>query len=729
YRTIEIGGDGLCSAESLDPKSVDLLVLPDGSALPADSMKTIENFLRGGGDLIAFRTPLWQRPLICIQGDWLTHEEYALSQAAKVPDPENLLLDFNPSRPVKMFQSSSNKEQQTLCEFAKDEPLKGSHALHVSTPNLTGWDSVVFPDLGKPFPGSHTLTVFSAKGGLKTTQLAVEWTETNGSRWIATIPLTTEWRRYILKPSDFKLWYDFVSTEPYGKVFDPTKAKQISFSLAFTHTTAIGEGAHEYSIAHLGTAAPTGEYQVLAEMTRPPALETLSPTYKFYEMTDVGSVESRSDQSVVSRRSYAVPKSLRSSYARPKGSGFDKDRDWRWIPLLEACSSEGDWRGFPATLLIHAEGVYKGGIWASFSVEERDWYRSSEVLDSVAEIARFMKQGTYLVDGGSNFYTYFEKQTMTLGVRAVDFESAENLFARVRVFENSMRGSKVLERVWPLSLQSGEIGEVSDVYTPKRWPKKGFRVVAELLHGKQSVDMVSHEAHVWRPKKRKEYITVHNGEFVLKGERWRAHGVNYMPSSGLGTEDGNYFEHYLQKRSYDSEVYSRDLDHVKDMGLNSVSIFIYGDMYTGEADKDQNLLDILRLLEERDLRVNLSLRPGDPVNYYDKHPIDKMLKDFVQYYRLAENDTLFAYDLAWEPSFGHHLERKKWDRDWENWIVERYGSVEAAEQDWGFKVPRDDDGLVTNPLPEHVDSDGDYRVMTAAYRRFLDTLLYKKYRY
>ncbi len=34
---------------------------------------------------------------------------------------------------------------------------------------------------------------------------------------------------------------------------------------------------------------------------------------------------------------------------------------------------------------------------------------------------------------------------------------------------------------------------------------------------------------------------------------------------------------------------------------------------------------------------------------------------------------------------------------------------------------------MTNPLPEQIDTDGDWRVMTAAYRRFLDTLLYRMY--
>lgn len=729
YQVTEFDCADLCNAGKLNATAISLLVLPDASALPASSMPTVDAYLRGGGDIIALRTPLWQRPLLHFGEQWQTAEEYALASAATTP--ANLLLDFDPSNPPDLKRNSNTLDAPTQWGCVPNGPAEGVGALHVKIANLTSWETIGAPSLQSPFPEGHTLTVFSAKGGPGTTQLAVEWSEKNNSRWIATIPLTTEWRRYVLKPTDFKLWYDYVSDKPSRPALTPSEAARMSFGLAFTHTTALSQGDHEYWISLFGTAPATGEYQTMADVGRPPALDTLSPTYKFYEMTDVGSIESRSDQIVVSHRRYPVPKVVRSSYARPKGGGFDKNRTWRWIPLLEAVSPSGDWRGVPATLLVHADGEFQGGVWASFSVEDRDWYRSEEVLQTISEVARFMKQDTFILDGGSNFYTYFDKQPMTLGVRATNFSahSPKTVQARVRVYENSMRGAKVHEKTWHLSMKSGEVCEVSASFTPRRWLKKGYRVTAELLDNEATLDKVTHEAHVWRPKKRKNYITIQDGEFRLKGERWRAHGVNYMPSSGLGIEDGKYFEHYLQRRSYDPEVYIRDLDRVKDMGMNSVSIFIYGDMYKGEANKDHNLLDILRLLEERELYVNLSLRPGDPVNYYDKHPIDQMLRDFVQYYRLAENDMIFAYDLAWEPSFGHHNERKKWDRDWEQWIIERYGSVENAEKDWGFNVPRDEEGAVTNPLPDQVDQDGDYRVMTAAYRRFLDTLLYKKYRY
>ena len=37
--------------------------------------------------------------------------------------------------------------------------------------------------------------------------------------------------------------------------------------------------------------------------------------------------------------------------------------------------------------------------------------------------------------------------------------------------------------------------------------------------------------------------------------------------------------------------------------------------------------------------------------------------------------------------FGQHADRVVWDRDWEAWIVERYGSIANAEKDWAIRRP------------------------------------------
>jgi len=95
---------------------------------------------------------------------------------------------------------------------------------------------------------------------------------------------------------------------------------------------------------------------------------------------------------------------------------------------------------------------------------------------------------------------------------------------------------------------------------------------------------------------------------------------------------------------------------------------------------------------------------------------------------LANQPALFAYDIAWEPRWGNYNERRRHDAEWRDWLVEQYGSIEAAEKDWNFKLPRDEQGNPTVPRDEHLLNDGEWRVMAAAYRRFLDDFISRKYR-
>src|SRR5690606_28362746 len=99
----------------------------------------------------------------------------------------------------------------------------------------------------------------------------------------------------------------------------------------------------------------------------------------------------------------------------------------------------------------------------------------------------------------------------------------------------------------------------------------------------------------------------------------------------------------------------------------------------------------------------------------------------LEHYRIAEHDCVFALDLAWEPMFPDQAGRTRYDEAWRAWIEERYGSIGAAEADWKFDAPRDANGGVTNPADVMLTEDGPWRVMAAAYRRFLDTLLYAHY--
>lgn len=716
YEIAELDAHGLCDPGVLDAGRLDLLVLANGAVLPDAAGARIEAFARTGGDIIALKTPLWQQSMIPAQGGWMSREDDQRSRAGDLPP--HVVFDFTPASIARWVRTSGPGDGAAFAETTDQGPGAGLRALHVTCEKMENWDTHGQEGIAGPFPAGHSLTVFAARGGPNTRELAIEWREKDGSRWIAVIPLAREWRQYALAPRDFRYWESVPGRS--GGLFQPENACALFVGLAASHTRSVGHGPHEYWIGPLGTAATTPEYEQLCTTATLPRLDTLAPVYKLFDCHDVRTLVARDDQAIIRPTSFTAPRILRSPHPRPRGGGFDSHRAWRWIPLMEARTADGQWRGTPATLLGHADGPYKGGLWASFGIGDSEWYRDAEVIELLGQVARWMRRGVMLLDGGSDHFAYLPGQPMRAGVRV--FRTSRDdpgpVDARVTLTDNDT-GREVWTKKWPIRFEGDRIASIEAAWQPPGWPRNGLRVSTELQVGGEVIDRVVSEAHVAPTPQATRFVTTGDGHFLLGGELWRAHGINYMPSSGIGIEDGPYFENWLGKRSYDPEVIQRDLVRIKALGFNAVSVFIYHG-----AIRDQNLLDLLRRLDLLGLKANLSLRPGSPKNFAPCWPL---MKEIIEYNRLKDNDTVFAYDLDWEPTFGTREERRIWDRDWERWIVERYGSVEAAESRWQVAVPRDAAGMITNPAPEQIDQDGPWRAMTAAYRRFLDMLLYRKY--
>ena len=56
----------------------------------------------------------------------------------------------------------------------------------------------------------------------------------------------------------------------------------------------------------------------------------------------------------------------------------------------------------------------------------------------------------------------------------------------------------------------------------------------------------------------------------------------------------------------------------------------------------------------------------------------------IQTLRLAENDTVMAYDLAWEPNWGTRKDLARWDTAWAEWLTAKYGSLDDAAKAFGM---------------------------------------------
>ncbi len=713
YSTQFVSAARLADPGFLHDPQLKLIVLVRSDRLPADA--ALQTYLQRGGDLIALHTPAWQVPLVNNNGHWMSRADYERANADTPPD--HLLFDFSTGSLAGWTRTTNDLSSPTTDTLVPSGLAPNLNALTVEISNLTGWDTFMSPPLAHPFPPGDIITSFAAKGDDRTSVLAIEWDEKDGSRWIATVPLKTYWRHYNLSPSAFHFWSSGSPSDRGGPgdSFHPHNAARISFGLAFTHTGTVG-GAHRFWVADVGTSAVSTHPSTSANVTMPP-VDGLYPSYKFFNITGPAVLHLSSDQPFLHAGSFAPTTDLFSVQPRPRGVGIDKGRDWRWIPLITAKTTHGEWRGNPAALTFWTVGDYRGAAVASFCVGDPAFYRQPTTLHLIHNLAAALRRGMFMTEAGANAFTYFLHQPVKLGATISDMGSARS--ATLELAVAALNSAKpVLVKRWRLQLPAGNLVSREFTWQPTQWPAGGYRVTVKLYDQYRMVDIIHHNIHIWLPPKHPHFVTTRNGEFIWRGKPWRINGVNYMPSSGIGQDDGNIFEHWMGREAYDPKVIQRDLEHVKHMGLNEVSAFIYHLNISSH-----NLLDFLRRCRKLGIKVNLSLRSdgSTPMNF--RWPQTRAI---IKAYRLWENDTVFAYDLAWEPSFGDQQSRRQWDGDWRRWVIERYGSVASAEKNWGYPIPRIN-GAVTNPSGAQLTTEGAWKVMVAAYRHFLDDLLYKKY--
>lgn len=762
YAVTTLPTDDLTDPAQVTTNRFELLVLPGARRLPVGAIAPIEAFLKQGGDLLAIGLPAWETPLFRLGGQWRSRAEY--EQILSAQPAQRPLLDLARHDPAPWLRHANDPASPARRERVLDA---GRPALHVEIDRLTGWDTLEPKPFAPVFAPGQSLTCFKARGGPATRSLALEWIEQDGSRWIATVELGREWRSYALPPEAFHAWEPRGGRGGTGDRLNVANVARFAVGLALSHS-ALETGRHEYWFADLGTApnpfgdtAPTSDPAV-------PRLESVSPVYQCYPIaaecvvwdraaprlmdeqalsdrthTDLDWVDSLPDAALapaaLARAGFRWPaESLRGLHPRPRGVGFRQNRPWRWQPLLGAADAQdGAYRGAIAALLVHTAKPFAGGVWAVFTPDDRQpenpgargagvsspsFYEQPRVRSRLARTLRAMQRGVFLHEAGSEFFTLFPDQAAPLGARVVNYGRRPIDGLRVRVEVRAAGTDRSLfEQEWPLSLGPGASQVFEATWTPDRWPAEQCRVTTRLLEGAVVLDALSHELNRWQPPAEPRFVEAREGRLWLGNQPWKAHGVNYMPSSGIGVASDD-FEHWLGRGAYDPETIERDLRRVKALGLNAVSVFIHH-----RSLDAQHLLDLLFRCERLGLRVNQSLRPGTPMEFRWAE-----MKALIEHYRLASNDTVFAYDLAWEPShYNHAHQQRAYAQTWLEWVTRHRGSVEAAEKVWGVPAPRSGSSGSAGPLAvppmSQLTQDGPWRRLVADYRRFLDELLAAKY--
>ena len=703
-----LGADAAQLARYLYPEQFDLVVLQSSELVPAALGGALEEFLARRGKLLALGGPPFSQPRWLSGGRWLTREEYL--ERATTPRP---LLELAKLGPQAWRRGSNNPQAQTRWAVKGAAP-DGSPALVLHIPQLSGWDTIYLDFPRSPFPAGHRFTCLWIRATGGPSMAALEWQERDGSRWIASVPVNEQWKRIFLPPEEFRFWRDSraAGRGGQGDKFRPENAARFSVGLAQSHGALLG-GPYTLEIAGVSSApAPAG----LREPAFP-HLELLYPWYKHYTMRMVRAELVGPAQDRGKGRTVALAAELISPIARQRGLGLEHEPEGRFIPLVLARGADELSEGYLCSAFLSLEGKTAGACWGLIGLPAQRIVSSPWLLSALKRLSETMLQPVLLATGGTTQFNFLDTEQVVAGAEVIVRDvCAEQFSVRVAVCDEQ-GGATYAGRTfafrprWPRRQVVGRI-----VLAPGALRPGFYRCVCSLLRGGTVVDEISQPFTISasKPRAGAEFVRVERGDFIVGQRPWHPHGVNFWPGYVAGQEPGRYRGHWLRPMSYDPELVERDLQRLQRCGANLVSI---------------QLLDLVMLPCARDFLLRCR-RHGIRANIFipGAHPLRPRPEQFLPLVRaLAGDDAVFAWDLAWEPRVGGYERRRALDRDWERWLNSRYGSVAAAERDFRFPLPRDARGRVTAPSREQILNDGPWRIMVAAYRRFLDDAISKGY--
>ncbi|MGI8906125.1 MAG: hypothetical protein ACR2IE_06510 [Candidatus Sumerlaeaceae bacterium] len=679
----------------------DVWVAANLERCPASAYRAIAAHLQKGGGFLALGGPPFATMLYPFNDGWA--DEKTFLAKAFVPKIALALKNVTPAGIAVSSDMPQSSPTLTLesAVIADTGSTASVPVLHGRITNLRSWSTFeIHPR--QPMPRGQ-LTTFWARGTSETNKLAIEWTEQDRSRWIATIDLTPEWQYHVVKPEQFMFWYD-ARSRGRGGPGDRVRienARKFSVGLALTHTP-VGPGPHEFWLGDVGVAQIDAQLHDLLSL---PLLDGLYPRTSLYPTSPVSIDVAEAYADALNNSTLPVPANCWSSYWRPMGSGIDKQRRCRFIPVATARNADGTRAGTVAALTLYLQPPYRNALYGYVSIPDPAVLLSQSWMDLTAEMLRRMVQRAFLSEAGSSQFTYDIRDIPTTGIV---LGATAMLPSQPPGYDIRLLVDGVARAAAPNRLRTT---------LPADATCTGVRHLrAELTSGGRLLDVITQELRFDGPRTNPNYLTARDRVFWRGGKPWRAFGVNYMPSSGLALQHNLEFEYWLEDPAYDPAIIEHDLNRIQALGMNMISVFVYQ-----RSISNGNLLDLLSRARAHGLLVNLSLRPNEPPFPASKDVVESL----IGHYRLAEKDEIMAYDVAWEPWWGSEgIREQRYSADWVKWVNDTHGSPGQAARAWKYTPGN----LATFPDNDKLQKDGQWTAAVRDYRRFAHQRIAAEYK-
>ena len=666
-----------------------LLIIPHSDVFPQQAERNVGAYIHSKGRLICLGGPAFSRRVYTDGKSWMSlHDRLAAQTFEPLFDLKSVGVDS---------YARASLQPDGVPELSIEDSPHGP-ALSVNIAHYKGWSNASPPKFVRaPFPPGCTLTSFWAKGDGETDGMVMEWVEVDGSRWIATIALSAQWKQVVLSATDFHYWPDS-STPKRGGSKDRLNCPAVSlwrFGLADSHARQLA-GPHRFWIADLQTAAMP--FDIPATSPEPLVLEGLTPLYK---------------------QAHDVTRNLWLPIMRDRGIGIAGTRTARLLPVdLTAPAYPTANSEYAQWVRVALSGPFSGAIWGGVA----DYVSSTPA--GINAVVRRALQNVFIVSAGAERPVYHLGEPLRTGVRLVNLGPRNDLLWLEQRIERVHSAGKdvTLKQEGDLTLPTGGSLQVEGPTANTSLPVGEYRFTVRLYQGKGGLLLDRIEMPVRIVPEHRDLVSpdqiLHavNGEFVVAGRAFRPVGVNYWPLTVAGQDTPAYFSGWLSPDQYDPDLVEQDIVRGEAVGIN-----LYSVQYT-RADEAPALIDFLARCRNHHALVNVFVAEADPRSLNEGR-----LRALIDAAGLRNCPDLFAFDIAWEPHLGTHRDRAQFDPAWSRWVQLNYGSVEAAEADWGVAAPRAGGGL-TNPEDSQVAEDGPARRMVAAYRRFVDDMLSAGYR-
>lgn len=704
----------------LDVNEYKTVVILDAVNCPAYLPNDIDTFLKQGGNVVTLGGPPFMNEYYNINNTEIDMKTLKKMMVNGQFDKTVILALDNTDDLVGFVKDTYNPDSKKYDGAATLSIVEGGVTSDYCVKYYTD-DFVINESFEKEIriKDGHNVVGFYAKALPNTKTITIQLIQDNGDMFKTRITPSSSFEYFMLSKKDFVYAGNRsnVQHDTRPEYVDFQKVSKIQFGHALSHAYSVA-GEHTFFLNELSSA----HISVLNDNKT--FIDGLYPDYKFYPVTNAVTMRTYENQAFLSEQNYDIPSDLFSLSPRAQSSGFNNGRRFRFVPLIEAYDEKELHCGYAAYMMLNVsyserKSDQNTSTIVAFTTNNADFYQHGGAKH-VAEAMESLYQPVVLVEGGSDEYIYFsDAKSATYGcvVLVRDADIAKNYRVKITIGNTSRIYS--IEELSPVQNDDGlDLRRVSFEDTPVN-----ETVSVVLLHNDTVCDTLIHDITIYENKpveeRRFAHIKPGENEIYIDNKPVRFFGVNYMPSSSAGVEHWEELEHYVSRFAYDPDIMETDLKRVKDIGMNSVSIF----MHYNPSIHSNNILHLVSLCQKYGLYADVSIRPkADPFDFNEQE-----VREMITKYRFQENDTVVAYDIAWERYVGTYQEcygnfkgRKSFDAAWRKFLINHYGSFEKAEEIFACKLPRNEQGDVIGVSDDMLREDGNHNIMVAVFRRFID---------